>query len=422
MGETGRLDEIAHLQPLALSLAIGLFVGLERGWQARGEPAGHRVAGFRTFGLLGLLGGITALLPTLFGAVVLLGAAATLVAGYVRSSHESALHSATNAIAGLLTLALGAFAGAGHATEAMAATAVMVMLLAMRQRLHAWLRGINAEEIEAASRFAIVALVILPLMPDRAMGPLDAWNPRQLWFVVVLVLGLSFLGYVAARRLGPDRGLLATAAAGALVSSTAVTAEYARRLRTPGPAEGALVAGIAVASAIMYARVMLLTAILATSALPSLAAIMVPAGLVAGALAALAIHRAPSTAGSDGVELGNPLDFRPALLLVAFVAVLAVGSRWALAEFGDAGIGALLFLTGFADVDAAVITLAGLPKGTLTPERAGLLLAMPILANTVLKGGLALVISPNVRGLRAAWPLFASVLAAGAGVALVVLA
>jgi len=414
--------DVAQVQPLALSLALGLLVGLERGWRARGEPAGHRVAGFRTFGLLGLLGGIAALLPTLFGAVLLLGAAATLVAGYVRSSDDPAGQSATNAIAGLLTLALGAFAGAGHATEAMAATAIMVMLLAMRQQLHGWLRGINADEIEAASRFAIVALVILPLMPDRQMGPLDAWNPRQLWFVVVLVLGLSFLGYVAARRLGPDRGLLTTAAAGALVSSTAVTAQYARHLRKPGPAEGALIAGIAVASTVMYIRVMLLTAILATAALPVLATIMVPAAVVAGALAALAIRRAPATVGADGLTLGNPLDFRPALLLVAFVAVLAVGSRWALAEFGNAGIGMLLFLTGFADVDAAVITLAGLPDGALTPDRAGLLLAMPVLANTLLKGGLALVIAPNSRGLRAAWPLFASVCAAATGIALVVLA
>lgn len=415
------MDALQLLQPLALSLALGLFVGLERGWQARGEPAGHRVAGFRTFGLLGLLGGIAAILPLPFGTVLLLGAAATLVAGYVRSSHESALHSATSAVSGLLTLALGAFAASGHASEAMAATAVMVLLLAMRQQLHDWLRGISAEEIEATSRFAIVALVILPLMPNRDMGPLDAWNPRQLWLVVVLVLGLSFVGYAASRRLGPARGLLATAAAGALVSSTAVTAQYARRLRAPGPTEGALIAGIALASAIMYVRVMLLTALLATSALPALAAIMAPAALVAGVLAAMAVRRTPPTAGADGIALGNPLDFRPAFVLVGFVALLAVGSRWAMAEYGDTGIAALLFLTGFADVDAAVITLAGLPAGALAPERAGLLLAMPILANTVLKGGLAISIAPNQRGLKAAWPLFASILAASAGIALVVL-
>jgi uncharacterized membrane protein (DUF4010 family) len=259
-------------------------------------------------------------------------------------------------------------------------------------------------------------------MPDQQMGPLEAWNPRQLWMVIVLVLGLSFAGYVAARRIGPERGLLATAAAGALVSSTAVTASYARRLRDPSPAEGALIAGIAIASAIMYARVLLLTAILAPYALAPLALAAAPAGLVAGLLAWRAVHRAGSAANDGTLQLGNPLEFASALGLTAFVALLAVGSRWAQMRFGDAGIGALLLLTGFADVDAAVITLAGLPDGTLAPARAGLLLALPVVANMLLKAGLALVLGGIPRGVRAALPLVASVLAASAGMAALALA
>lgn len=410
------MESLVALQPLALSLAIGLMIGLERGWQSRGTTPGRRVAGFRTFGLLGLAGGIAALLPPLFGAILLLAAAATLVVGYARG-RTRADQSATSTIAGLLTLALGAFAGAGHGVEALAAAAVMLLLLTLRQRLHGMLRGINPAEIEAASRFAIVALVILPLMPDRAMGPLDAWNPRQLWFVVVLVSGLSFLGYAAARRLGAGRGLLATAAAGALVSSTAVTAAYARQLKVEGPAEAALAAGIAVASAIMFARVLLLTALLAATALPSLAVAMLPGTLVQLLLAARAIRRLPQAPEDPGVALGNPLDFRPALVLAVFVAVLAVASRWAVDRFGDAGVGVLLLLTGLADVDAAVITLAHLPEGLLPPRQAGLLLALPVLANTLLKAGLTLVIAPNARGWRAAWPLLASVAASGIAIA-----
>jgi uncharacterized membrane protein (DUF4010 family) len=410
------VEQLAALQPLALSLAIGLMVGLERGWQARGAAPGRRVAGFRTFGLLGLAGGLAALLPPLFGATLLLAAAATLVIGYARSRTRTD-QSATGTIAGLLTLALGAFAAAGHGVEALAAAAVMTLLLTLRHRLHGMLQGISPAEIEAASRFAILALVILPLMPDRAMGPLDAWNPRQLWFVVVLVSGLSFVGYAAARRLGPERGLLATAAAGALVSSTAVTAAYARRLHRESPAEAALTAGIAVASAVMFARVLLLTGLLALPALPTLAIAIVPAALVQLLLAARAVRRLPAHSDDPGVTLGNPLDFRPALLLALFVALLAVASRWAIARFGDAGVGVLLLLTGLADVDAAIITLAGLPEGLITPSRAGILLSLPVLANTLFKAGLTLAIAPNVRGWRAAWPLLASVAAAGLAIA-----
>jgi uncharacterized membrane protein (DUF4010 family) len=408
------VDRFALLQPLALSLAIGLMVGLERGWQARAAPAGSRVAGFRTFGLLGLAGGLATLLPPAFGAILLAAAAATLVIGYARTlSPDEA--SATGTVAGLLTLGLGAFAAAGHRIEAFAAAALLTLVLALRHRLHGFLRGISRAEIDAASRFAIVALVIFPLMPDRAMGPLDAWNPSQLWMVVMLVLALSFAGYVLSRRLGPSRGLLITAAAGALVSSTAVTAAYARRLRAPSAAEGALVAGIAVASAIMYARVLLLAALLAREALPTLAAAMLPAGLLSAFLAWRALNRSGSAPHEGELKLGNPLMFGPALGLAAFVALLALLARLAFRQFGDAGVAVLLLLTGFADVDAAVITLAGLPPGTLSPTRAGHLLALPVAANMALKAGLAISIAPNARGLRAATPLLASVAAAAAG-------
>lgn len=414
------VEPVQALQPLALALAIGLFVGLERGWQARRAPAGQRVAGFRTFGLLGLLGGLAALLPPMFGAALLLGGAATLVAGYVRESTRRR-HSATTTIAALLTLALGAFAAAGHTIEALAATAILVLLLSLRHRLHAMLRGISEAEIEAISRFAIVALVILPLMPDRAIGPLGAWNPRQLWLVVVLVSGLSFLGYAAARRLGPGRGLMVTAAAGGLVSSTSITVAYAGRLAGQGtdPAtRGALVAGIAIASAVMFGRVLLLTGLLAPTALPALALAIVPAGAAACLLAALAARQAREAAPAQALALGNPLDFRPALQLAALVALLAVAVRWAIDRFGGLGAGVLLLLTGAGDVDAAIITLAGLPAGSLAPDRAGQALAMAVIANTLVKLVLVLAIARSRAGLVAAGPLLAAALVAGGTLAL----
>lgn len=414
------MEQIQLLQPLALALAIGLLVGLERGWRARGEPAGHRVAGFRTFGLLGLLGGVAALLPPAFGAALLLGAAATLVAGYLRES-TAERHSATTTIAALLTLALGAFAAGGHAVEALAAAAVLVLLLALRHQLHALLRGMSEAEIEAISRFAIVALVVLPLMPDRAMGPLDAWNPRHLWLVVVLVSGLSFLGYAAARRLGPGRGLMVTAAAGGLVSSTSVTVAYAGRLAEADSAtRGALTAGIAIASAVMFGRVLLLTALLAPAALATLAATIVPAGAVALGLSALAATQARQAGPAHAMSLGNPLDFRPALQLAALIALLAIAVRWAIDRFGDLGVGVLLTLTGAGDVDAAIITLAGLPAGSIAPAPAGQALALAVIANTAVKLCLVLAIARNRAGVVASLPLLAA--AGVAGTTLLVLA
>lgn len=408
-----RVNALAGLQPMMLALAVGLLVGLERGWSARAAEAGTRVAGFRTFGLLGLAGGLAALVPKPVGLVFLASGAALILLGYMRASEEPHSRSATGALAGLVTLGLGWFAASGHGTTALAVAAVMTLILAMRHRLHGALRGMSEAEMEAVGRFAILALVILPLVPDRAMGPLDAWNPRTLWFVVVLVSGISFLGYALTRRMGPGRGLMATAAAGALVSSTAVTADFARRMAAPGAPQGVLVAGISLASLVMFVRVLVLTGILAPAALASLALMLLPAIVVQGAWALRLLKANRPATSADDVKLGNPLDVRPALLLVALLAVLAVGSRYAIARFGGAGVGVLLTLTGLADVDAAIITLSTLPPGTLSPWAAGLVLALPVFANTLWKAGLCLVFAPHGAGWRAASPLVASVAAGG---------
>lgn len=404
------------LAPLALALAIGLLVGLERGWSARDAEPGTRVAGFRTFGLLGLAGGLAALLPVPLAAILLAGGVALVIAGYVRSSGEPHSRSATGALAGIVTLGLGWFAASGHGVEALAVAAVMVLILGLRHRLHGLLRGISPAEMEAIGRFAIVALVILPLMPDRAMGPLDAWNPRQLWLVVVLVLGLSFLGYVLARRLGPGKGLLVTAAVGALVSSTAVTAAYARRLREPDPPAMALAAGISIAAVVMFARILLLTGLLVPAALPALALAMLPALAVQVLLSALLVRRAGASETAGPIRLGNPLDFPPALGLAAMVAGLILLSRWLIERFGGLGIGILLTLTGLADVDAPILTLSQLPPDAVAPRTAGLLLVLPAIGNSLWKAGLTLVLAGPRRGWAAAWPILA-----GTGVAALLL-
>lgn len=280
------------------------------------------------------------------------------------------------------------------------------------------LKGMTEKEIESIARFALVALVILPLLPDRNLGPYDAWNPRQIWMVVVVVLGLSFAGYVATRRLGPEKGIMITALCGSLVSSTAVTAAYARRLRQKDGPEAPLIAGIALASLVMFVRVQLLAITLIPYTARSLALAMIPA-LVVGGLTTLLAFRARSAEASAGeVELGNPLDFGPALLLAGLVAVMAIPARWALEQFGDQGIIVVLGLTGMWDVDAAVLTLAGMPRDILDGSTAGLALAVPVLANTAFKGALALGIAgPRQQGWKASGPLFASVLASGAGIA-----
>ncbi|MBU3077867.1 MgtC/SapB family protein [Sphingomonas quercus] len=395
--------------------AAGLLIGMERGWSQRALAPGRRVAGFRTFGLIGLAGGVAGLAPDMMAAALGLGVMLVLAIGYARSATADAL-SATTSITGMLTFAIGFAAVHVGPVPALGTAAATFILLSARRSMHALLRGLSETEVEAVARFVLVALVILPLLPDADYGPYGAWNPRRIWMVVVLVAALSFAGYVAARRLGSDHGIVVVALAGAMVSSTAVTADYARRLRGEPEARGALTAGIALASIVMFVRVQVLTAALAPRALPALALAMAPATVVATGLALFVWRRQRATA-SAAVKLGNPFDFAPALLLAGLVAILSVVARWAQATFGGEGLAVALGLTGMMDVDAAVMALAGLPDSALDGATAGMVLAVPVLTNTAVKGAMTIAIAGWREGGRAAAPLFAALVASLLGLA-----
>ena len=405
-----------------LALALGLLIGVQRGWAQRKEPAGHRFAGIRTYGLLGLAGGIAGALQVQAAGlafVLLLATAALVVLGYWRSTQQNASISGTASLTGLITLAAGFLAGGSSYALASALAGITVLVLSQRSRLHHVLRHIDEAEMLAIARFALIALVILPLLPDTPMGPLEAWRPRQLWLVVVLVSGFSFAGYAGVKLLGPSRGVLATAAAGAMVSSTAVTASLGGKLRDGAGDRLLLNAGIAFASAVMFLRVMLLTAALAPFAFASFAAYAVPGLLTSLAATALLLrrHRDDRTATQELVKLANPFDLKPALLLLLLTMALTVAARWVLARYGDAGLATVLAISGTVDVDSAVITMGNLPPGTLTPDLAGLVLCAPVVLNTLFKTA-TLVGLAGRKGLPAALAMLASVGALGVAVAL----
>lgn len=410
----------AALLTLGYALASGLLIGLQRGWTARGEVDGGRVAGIRTFGLLGLTGGIAGLLPALVGAMLLGGVALLLAIGYWRQSRLPGGLSATNAIAALLTLCIGMLATAGRPTEAIAIAAVATLILSLRDPLHRWLRGVTPAEMRATARFALLALVILPLAPDQPMGPLGAWNPHKLWLVVVLVSGLSFAGYVASRRAQPGQSVLITAVCGAIVSSTAVTATCARRLAADDGQAPALRTAILLAGAVMYGRVLVLTTLMAPDAAFHLALIVGPALLLLAVPTMFGLREAATAHGDVEFKVGNPLELGVAFGLAALVAVMMLVSQWALDAFGHLGLAVVLILTGFADVDAAVMTLAAAEPGAITARLAGMVLAGPVIVNTLLKAGLSAGLAGNRDGRRAAAWLGAS--AAASGLALVLLA
>ena len=404
---------------LGIALGIGLLIGIQRGWTLRDQQAGTRVAGVRSFGLLGLLGGLLGILasgPTLWLAITAgIGVIALILIGY-RSvlAATNPDRSMTNATAAIITLCLGILSVHGQARVAIVTAGAVVALLASRARLHAWIRSLDDTDMKATAQFAVIALVILPLLPDTNFGPFGAINLRNLWLVVVFVTGLSFAGYWASKRLGTARGTLAAATIGATYSSTAITAELARRLRAPQDDEAVLRAGIAAATAVMLLRVLVLTGILVPQGFVPFAIIVAPAAVVAGVIAIRGARRVQGSA-SEPLPGRNPFALGPAIGFAAMVGVIVLASKWAIARFGDAGLATILGLTGLYDVDYAIITVGNLGSGILSPTRSGLLLAVPILVNTVLKGVIVVALAGPKRGAFAALPLGLTAVVLSAG-------
>lgn len=389
-------------------LATGALVGLERGFKLRGQQEGYRVAGVRTFSLLGLGAGVAGLVSTrqpMAAAALVLGMLAYLAIAYAPKLRDKG--DVTSPIAAAATIAVAFLGGTGSVGLALACSAIIVLILAMRDELHDFVGKLDEADIKALARFAVIALAVLPFLPNEPMGPYGAWNPWKLWWVVVLVTGFSFAGYVANRIFGARHGTIATALIGGAYSSTAVTQSLAQRLGSDG-AGGAEPAGIALASAVMYLRVILLVAILAPRLLWPFVTVITPPLLVAWSAGWWLYRDASKSEGPT--PPGNPIALVPALGFLLFVAVAAVVARWAEGQFGQQGIAVLLLIMGSMDVDAAIVTAGGLPSSAISAPLAALALGGTVLANMSVKLGITLV-SARSKGLSAGLALAASMIA-----------
>ena len=398
------------------ALACGLLVGIERGWKLRDERPGTRVAGVRTFTILGLGSGIAGLLGSIGQAVVAaaiaVGMVAIMVIAYSRQLQDH--HDSTSAVAAIATVAIGYLAGNGNPALAIACATIGVALLALRQELHGFVERLDADDVKALARYAVIAGAVLPFLPSGHYGPLGAWNPRQLWLVVVIVTGFSFLGYVANRIFGERHGTIATAVIGGLYSSTAVTQALSERLgRASTP--GAEPAGIALASAVMYVRVLFLVAILATRIALPFAIITLPA-IAVGVAAGWWLYR-KSPRSDAPTAPGNPIALLPALGFVIFVAAMAIAMTWAEGRFGQRGIALLLLISGSANVDVAIVTAGGLPPQAISPNLAAIALAATIVANMGVKIGVTVAYA-RAKGRSAALALIASTIVLAASIAI----
>lgn len=409
-------DLAAQLTHLAVSLALGLLIGSERGWRGRERAEGTRSAGIRTFAIIALFGGIVATgvehlsagWPWLICVLASLAVAGLLGVSHYLEARTSNDLGLTTEFAALATYWLGVLPAFGLALPAAASAIVLTLLLHLKGPLHHTLEQLDRRELLGTLQFLLISVVLLPLLPNQGYGPFGAINPFRIWWMVVLISGLSLVGYFAMRVAGPSRGVVFTSLAGGLVSSTAVTLDLARLHRTAPDAP--VEAGILIAWAMMFARILVVVSILNPLLLRLLAPALGAAGAVLAGAAWWYWRNAPGGAAPSQARIKNPFQLVPALVFAGLLAAVMIGSQWLSHWLGDSGLYLLSLATGLSDVDAIVLTLAPGAIGH-TADVAVVAIAIAAATNTVAKACYSAIAGNRTLGLRMLPP---AVLAGGA--------
>jgi uncharacterized membrane protein (DUF4010 family) len=326
---------------LAVAALGGAAVGLERQWSGHADGPGARFAGIRTFTLLGTIAGLSGWLSAAgfvpVATVLLGGAIAITVAGYVAASRRDV--DGTTEVAALVVLAAGVLAGLGMLRLASAIITIEILVLLEKSRLHALVQRIDDLELRAAVRFAVMAVVVLPLLPTGSYGPWGGVRPRELWLLVLFFSGLSFLGQLLGRVVGPGRGYVVGGALGGLASSTNVTFTFARLSRADPASARALAIGAVCANAVLYPRVFVALAVMNAALIPAVAPYLIAPALVAAIVAGIgAWTGTPHGDAEPPVASRNPLQLLAALQMAAVFQLVIFLVNAARARFGAAGV------------------------------------------------------------------------------------
>jgi len=384
-------ESLVNFLSLLAAFAIGLLIGIERGWSDRAIKEGGRVAGIRTFSLIGFLGGTWGLLAETLSAWIIgaafLSVSALIIVAYVMDVRKNKDIGSTTAFAMMLTFALAAWAVQGNELYALGVTVIVMALLGYKPTLHRFLRRIEQKEIYAGIKLLVISVVLLPLLPNEGYGPWDALNPYWIWWMVVLICGLSFVGYFAIKVAGRRLGALLTAITGGMASSTAVTlslAQFARESIT----KKVFMAGVMFAGSIMFIRVAIEVSIVNASLLPilwlPLAAMF--AALILSGFVLLKMDQKKEMESGNGIEIKNPFQIGMALKFGALLALILLLSEGMAEWFGDEGIYALSVISGLMDVDAITLSLSRMSTEGLEYEVAAMGIILASATNTMVKG------------------------------------
>lgn len=383
---------------LSIALAIGLLIGVERGWKLREAKDGQRIAGLRTFGLIGLLGGTAGLLFEYMGELVFsfvfLGFTIAVTASYILQRRVSGDSSITSLVAMLLTFILGSLVLLDHINLAASSAVVTVLLLRFKEILHSWLRKLGRQELHAALQLLLISVVMLPVLPNQGYGPWQVFNPYEAWWMVVLIATISFVGYFTMKISGMGKGIIITALTAGLVSSTALTLHFSRLAQKQPMMQNMLASGILIACATMFPRILLVASIINPALFILLLSPMLTMTLLTLVFAALNWHKnSANNINQDLSHLSNPLELKSALFFAILLVLVLLLGHATKHYFGETGIYMLSLFSGIADVDPINLTLANMSRADLLPDVAVTGIVIAASTNTAVKGLLSVAVT-----------------------------
>jgi uncharacterized membrane protein (DUF4010 family) len=395
------IDPLVLALRFAAALGLGVLLGLER----ERKKKEISFAGVRTFGLFALTGAVAAFLdvslarPDLALALFVASAGLVLVSYWITAQHGE--FGITTEVSALLSFVLGYLCVRGYVTMAAGLAVASGGVLALKDWLHALSARIESADVEATLKFAIVSIIILPLVPDHNYGPapLDVINPYKIWLMVVLISGLNFASYLLVKVAGAEHGIGLTGLLGGLVSSTAVTLGFAQRSRQE-PAQGsALALGILIAWTVMFFRVVLLVGVVDRGLAPRIGLAMLAFGLPSLAICAFLWRRQASSQSASVSAGSNPFELGQAIRFGLLFGVITFGAKAAQVYLGDAGLYLAGAIAGLTDVDAIALSMAQLAIGDAAmADPATRAIVIAVAANTLFKAGMvAFLAAPALR-------------------------
>ncbi len=398
---TGGEDLFILFQKLIIVILIGVLIGLER---EHSRPSEEKTfAGVRTFPLISILGFAAALISSITSFwiyfAVFIGFSALITTSHVFSA-KLGRPGGTSEITTFLVFILGSLVYWNFIVLAAIIAVITATFLTLKIQLHRFVGKISEEDLYATIKLAIITVIVLPLLPNRNVGPLDILNPRMIWLMVIFVGGISFIGYIFIKFFGEDKGILITGLLGGLVSSTAVTFSLSKKSKENSELAENFALGIILASAVMFPRIFIIILVLNDSLINPLWFPLLLLTFINIGVGYFMFRNIKNNKSKEMIELNNPFKLRSALIFGGIFAVMIFVSKAAQMYLGNGGIYAASALGGLTSVDAIIISLTQLITQKLNSNIISIAVIIVIISNSIFKSGIALIWGTKELGLR----------------------